>query len=146
MDKLFNSTFEISMRLLILLDEYDMPKTLDMLHVIDFMALYSALFGITEQNLNGDNDYKFSVFASHRESIHEALKALVLNGAIQAVSCCDGLAYIITPEGEDFCQSLESDYAKEYRVNARAVINIAANRSERSLVNAIYKLSASSFN
>ena len=63
MGRLFNSTFENSLRLLILLDEYDMPKSLDMLYAVDFMTLYSASFGITDQNLNGDNDYKFSVFA-----------------------------------------------------------------------------------
>ena len=65
MDRLFNSTFENSLRLLILLDEYDMPKSLDMLYAVDFMSLYGASFGITDQNLNGDNDYKFSVFFPH---------------------------------------------------------------------------------
>lgn len=145
MDRLFNSTFENSLRLLILLDEYDMPKSLDMLYAVDFMSLYGASFGITDQNLNGDNDYKFSVFASHRESIQEALKALVLNGTVQAVSYNEGLAYIITPEGEDFCLSLDSEYAKEYRKAAQAVIKTVSNRSERTVIDAIYKLSAKSF-
>ena len=145
MDRLFNSTFENSLRLLILLDEYDMPKSLDMLYAVDFMSLYGASFGITDQNLNGDNDYKFSVFASHRESIQEALKALVLNGTVQAVSYNEGLAYIITPEGEDFCLSLDSEYAKEYRKAAQAVIKTVANRSARTVIDAIYKLSAKSF-
>lgn len=144
MDGLFNSTFENSIRLLILLDEYDMPKTLDMLYAIDFMALYSASFGITDHNLNGDNDYKFSVFASHRESVKEALRELVLNGTAQAVGYEGGLSYIITPEGEDFCKSLESDYAREYRANAKAVIKATSGKSERVLIAAIYKLSARS--
>ncbi|EFV00619.1 hypothetical protein HMP0721_2436 [Pseudoramibacter alactolyticus ATCC 23263] len=145
MDKLFNSTFENSLRLLILLDEYDMPQTLDMLYVVDFMTVYSATFGITDQNLNGDNEYKFSVFASHREGVKEALKELVLDGTAQAVSYKEGLSYIITPEGEDFCESLDSDYAKEYRKNAQAVIKATANRSERTLISAVYKMSAKSF-
>ena len=140
-----NSTFENALRLLILLDAYDMPKSLDMLYAVDFMTLYSASFGITDQNLNGDNDYKFSVFASHRERIQEALRALVLNGTVQAVSYKDGLAYIITPEGEDFCQTLDSEYAKEYRKTAHAVIKMIADRSERTVIDAIYKLSAKSF-
>ena len=122
-----------------------MPQSLDMLYAVDFMALYSASFGITDQNLNGDNDYKFSVFASHRDSTQEALKFLVLNGTVQAVSYNEGLAYVITPEGEDYCKSLESDYAKEYRKNAKAVIKTVANRSERTVIDAIYKLSAKSF-
>ena len=145
MDRLFNSTFENSLRLLILLDEYDMPQTLDKLYVVDFMSLYSASLGVNDQNLNGDNEYKFSVFASHRGSVKEALRELVLNGTAQAVNYNSGLAYIITPEGEDFCKSLSSGYAKEYRENARAVIKTIANQSERELISAIYKLSAKSF-
>lgn len=145
MDRLFNSTFENSLRVLILLDESDMPQTLDMLYAVDFITLYSASFGITEQNLNGDNDYKFSVFASHRESVKEALKELVLNGTAQAVSYKDGLSYIITPEGEDYSKALNSEYAKEYRKNAKAVIRATATKTERALISAIYKMSAKSF-
>ena len=74
MDRLFNSTFENSLRLLILLDEYDMPQTLDMLYAVDFMTIYSKPFGLSEQNLNGDNDLKFSEFASQRDLVKEALK------------------------------------------------------------------------
>lgn len=145
MDTLFNSTFENSLRLLILLDEYDMPQTLDMLHAVDFMTLYGASFGITSRNLNGDNRYKFSVFASHREGVKEALRELVLDGTAQAVSYKNGLSYIITPEGEDFCTSLKSEYAKEYRSSACAVIKATENKSERTLISAIYKLSAQSY-
>ena len=76
MDRLFNSTFENSLRLLILLDEYDMPQTLDMLYAVDFMTIYSEPFGLSEQNLNGDNDLKFSEFASQRDLVKEALKEL----------------------------------------------------------------------
>lgn len=145
MEKLYNSTFENALRLLILLDEYDMPKTLDMLHVVDFMTLYSAAFGITDHNLNGDNKYKFSVFASHREAVKEALKELVLNGTAQAVSFEGGLCYIITPEGEDYSESFDSEYADEYRRIAQKVIRMTADRSERTLIDAVYKLSAKSY-
>ena len=98
MDRLFNSTFENSLRLLLLLDEYDMPQTLDMLYAVDFMTIYSEPFGLSEQNLNGDNDLKYSEFASQRDLVKEALKELVLNGTAEAVSYKDGLSYIITPE------------------------------------------------
>ena len=125
MEMLFNSTFENSLRLLILLDEYDLPKT--------------PRFGVTDRNLNGNNEYKFSVFASHRESVKEALKELVLNGTVLAVSYNHGLSYIISPEGEDFCGSLESDYAKEYRKNVKAVIKAVGNRSERTLISDVYE-------
>ena len=138
----FNSIFENSLRLLILLDIYDMPQTVDMLYAVDFMTVYGRSFGITETNLNGDNEYRFSEFASRREPVRAALKEMVLNGTAQAVSYKNGLAYIITPEGEDYCSSLVSEYANEYRNNANAVINRVAGRTERSIISAINKKSA----
>ena len=128
MDRLFNSTFENSLRLLILLDEYDMPQTLDMLYAVDFMTIYSKPFGLSEQNLNGDNDLKFSEFASQRDLVKEALKELVLNGNAEAVSYKDGLSYIITPEGEDYSGTLTSK-----------------GKSERSLIAEIFKLGGKSY-
>ena len=144
MNNLFNSTFENSLRILLLLNEYELPQTLDMIYVIDFMALYGASLGITDHNLNGDNDYKFSVFASHRECVKEALKELVLNGTAQAVSYKGELSYIVTPDGEDFSASLESDYASEYKRNVQAVLKATHGKTERSLISAVNKLSAKS--
>ena len=106
------------------------------------MTVYGKSFGITETNLNGDNEYRFSEFASRREPVRAALKEMVLNGTAQAVSYKKGLAYIITPEGEDYCESLESDYAKEYRHNAEKVISKMAGKTERAIISDINKKSA----
>lgn len=138
----FNTTFENSLRLLMLLDIYDLPQTVDMLYAIDFVTVYGKSFNITDSNLNGDNEYRFSEFASRRESVREALKELVLNGTVQAVSYRDGLAYIITPEGEDFCQSLKSQYAVEYKQSARIVIEHMTGKSARAIISNINKKSA----
>ena len=144
MDRLFNSTFENSLRLLLLLYEYDLPQTLDKLYAVDFMTLYSQAFGLADHNLNGENNFKFSEFASQRELVREALKELVLNGTAESVSYKNGLSFIITPEGETFCESLESDYAKEYRENAGNVIKATEDKSERTLIAEIYRLSEQS--
>lgn len=141
MDKLFNSDFENSLRLIILLDLYDMPQTMDMLYAVDFISVYGKTCGVTEANLNGDNEYQFSEFVSRRESVKAALKKLVLNGTAQAVIYHNGIGYIITPEGEELSQSLESEYAKEYRKNAQAAITAIANLSERTIINFINRLS-----
>lgn len=145
MDRLFNSTFENSLRLLILLDEYEMPQTLDMLYAVDFMTLYGVPFGVSNHNLQGDNDLKFSEFASQRELVKEALKELVLNGTAEAVGYKDGLSYVITTEGEDYCESLISEYACEYRKIARDVVKATKGKTERSLIAAIYKLGGKSY-
>jgi hypothetical protein len=146
MDRIFNSIFENTLRLLILLDEYDMPQTLDMLYAVDFMAMYGQPFGISDHNLHGDNDLKYSEFISQRELVKEALKELVLDNTAEAVSYKNGLSYIITSEGEDYCKSLNSEYAFEYRKLARKVINASEGKSERTLIATIYRLSEKSIN
>ncbi|HOT58821.1 MAG TPA: hypothetical protein PK074_09070 [Spirochaetales bacterium] len=144
-NKLFNTTFENALRLLILLDVYDYPQTMDMLYAVDFMATYGRTFNITEDNLNGDNQYKFSEFASRREAVKIALKALVLDGLVQALNLNDGITYTVSSDGEDYCNSLESEYATEYRRNAQLVIKSVAGKTERELISKINKMSARSF-
>lgn len=143
-NKLFNTTFENALRLLILLDVFNYPQTLDMLYAVDFMAAYGATFHITPSNLNGDNQYKFSEFASRREAVKLALKELVLHGMVQALNQNDGITYTISSEGEDYCSSLASEYASEYRNNAKLVIESAFGKSERELISGINKLSSKS--
>lgn len=144
MNVLFNSIFENELRILILLDVYDMPQTLDMLYAVDFITVYGRAFGISDTDLNGDNEYKFSEFASRRYSVQEALRELVLTGTVQAVNYMGSLSYVITPEGEDYCESLVSRYAKEYRANARAAVESVKGKSERSIISMINKQSARS--
>ena len=144
-NKLFNTTFENALRLLILLDVYDYPQTLDMLYAVDFMATYGRTFNIIEDNLNGDNQYKFSEFASRREAVKIALKALVLDGLVQALNLNDGITYTVSSDGEDYCNSLESEYATEYRRNVQLAIKSVAGKTERELISKINKMSARSF-
>jgi len=144
-NKLFNTTFENALRLLILLDVYDYPQTLDMLYAVDFMATYGRTFNIIEDNLNGDNQYKFSEFASRREAVKIALKALVLDGLVQALNLNDGITYTVSSDGEDYCNSLESEYATEYRRNVQLAIKSVAGKTERELISKINKMSAMSF-
>ena len=69
----------------------------------------------------------------------------MLDGTAQAVNYNNGLSYIITPEGEDFVESLNSEYANEYRRNAQAVIHTTAGKTERALIASIYKMSSEKF-
>lgn len=141
-DKLFNSDFENSLRLLILLDEFVMPKSLDMLYAADFMSAYGAVFHLSQSNLNGENPYMFSEFASRRGVVRAALKELVLDGFVVPVKLDKGFAYTISSEGEEYCQSLESEYAIEYRQVAARAVDFIGNKSERTVISMINSMSA----
>ncbi len=144
MQKIFNSRFENSLRIILLLDAFGISQNVDMLYAVDFMAVYGKTFGISDEDLNGDNQYKFSEFASRRSVVQNALKELVLDGLAKPYHIGSGIVFQITPEGKDFCRSLDSDYAQEYSMTARKAVELVDGKSERAVIAAINKMSAQS--
>ena len=144
MNKLFNSVFENSLRILLLLAEFDCRQSLDKIYATDFMVSYGATFGVSKSDLNGDNQYKFSEFASRREIVRQALKQLVLDGLVWPDNSAAGILYSITDAGREYGDTLDSEYAKEYRSIARKIVEIFSDVSERSIIEKINKMSAES--
>ena len=67
MQELFNSTFEVSLRLMLLLSTTgDIPMTVDRIAAYDVMTIYSRDFGLSDEVLHGDNEFGLSEFASRR--------------------------------------------------------------------------------
>lgn len=71
--RIFNSEFENELRLILLIDTFQKPQNADMIYVADFMVTYGHTFGIANQNLNGENMYKFSEFVSRRALVYKSL-------------------------------------------------------------------------
>ena len=75
MQKLFNSTFEVSLRLMLLLSVTgDVPMTVDRIAAYDVITIYSRDFGLSEEVLHGDNEFGLSEFASRRNKTQIALR------------------------------------------------------------------------
>lgn len=142
---IFNAPLENAIRLIILMDVFDKPQTLDMLYAIDFIAIYGETFGITNINLNGDNQYKFSEFASRRELVGLALREMVLDGFVKPMQIKDGIGYLLAGNGRAYCAELESKYAEEYKAAAVAAVMEYGRQSERAIMERINKLSTESF-
>lgn len=143
-NKLFNSAFENSLRILLLLTEFDSSQSLDKIYASDFMVSYGATFGVSESDLNGDNQYKFSEFASRREIVRLALKQLVLDGLVMPINSAFGILYAITNAGREYSNALASEYAEVYRCTAREIIKIVSDEPERTIIDKINKMSAES--
>lgn len=121
MTKLFNSTFEVSLRALLLLSQtVDVNMTIDRIVAYDFISLYSRHFDLADINLHGDNEYGFSELSARRTVMQAALKELVLDGLAKAIHRKNGFCYEITDTGEAFCQKQITDYANTYRRLASA--------------------------
>ncbi|HEY4601969.1 MAG TPA: ABC-three component system middle component 2 [Cerasibacillus sp.] len=138
MNSIFNSPFEISLRVIIILSEYeDSYLSADMITAIDFMSIYSNAFGLADTNLHGDNPFKFSELASRRELVQIALKELVANGFISVNSSKNGFMYFITNNGLRYSDSFESKYANTLREMVFKVREYTAHQSEKDVVNRI---------
>lgn len=78
MNNVFNTTFEVSLRVLLTLEVSEDKLSADMIAVSDFITVYGRDFGISSENLHGDNSYRFGEFGIRRELVKEAVKSLVL--------------------------------------------------------------------
>ena len=139
MTNVFNTTFEISLRVLLALDSSNNnPKTVDMITAIDFITVYGKDFGISEENLHGNNSYRFCELAVRRDLITGALKSLVLDELVSVQASEKGFTYEINGKGKAFCAEMESTYAKEYReatVKVQAYISLNKQKDILKLIN-----------
>ena len=51
MNKVFNSIFENSLRILLLLDEFCEAQNIDAIYIADFLALYGKPFGLSSESI-----------------------------------------------------------------------------------------------
>lgn len=138
MTRLFNTTFELSLRAVLLLSAAERKDmTLDRIAAYDFIAIYGRYFGVAENSLHGENDYSFSEFTSRRELLSAAIKKLVLDGLVRASHKRDGFCYEITNAGQDFSKKQTTEYAEAYKDMVRKTNEQFGNRDEIELLEVI---------
>lgn len=118
------STFEISLRILLMLNELS-PAELDeqQIGAIDFIAVYAADFGLLDENLHGYSNYRYSEFPAKKQLISAALKNLVLDGYVRLHPTSAGYSYSILDAGGNACNKFTSSYAKEYLLAVQSVLD-----------------------
>lgn len=145
MKDIFNTMFEVSLRILIVLNVTQSRLSIDRISALDFIAIYGKDFGVSEYNLHGDNNYRFSEYASKRNIISESLKNLVLRGYILPHCNKSGFTYSISKNGIIFCKSLNDDYAENYTAFVQKAHNMFASYSDRKLIYTINDYAISDF-
>ncbi|MBR3510363.1 MAG: hypothetical protein IKO03_16515 [Lachnospiraceae bacterium] len=121
--KLFNSVFEMELRILCLLASADGKEiSLDGMVALDFITCYSACFQLAFSNLHGSNDYMYGELSNRRSLAEDAIKGLVRRGLV-GVTVKQGYLFSITSKGRDYVMKLESQYARDYKMTAKAVLD-----------------------
>ena len=137
MNNIFNTSFEVSLRILIILNTVQTRLSIDRITDLDFIAIYGKDFGVSEYNLHGDNDYRFSEYTSKREIVSQALKELVLGGYIIPHCNKSGFNYSISRSGTMFCESLNDKYAEDFTNIVKKTNSLFLEHSDRKLIRSI---------
>lgn len=143
MNKVFNSTLEISLRiLLVLYSDESNGKNLDFIVTADFITIYAKDFGVSDANLHGNNEFSFAEYAARRSQVQDAIKALVIDRLISVSSQDDGFHYTISALGKQLCSSMTTEYSRTYLITANKTIDFMRNKNERKLIALISKEAA----
>ena len=129
----FNSTFEISLRMLLVLEGVRHELSIDKILSFDYLATYGKEFGVSTCNLHGENNYRFSELAAKRNIMNVAVKDLVLKGYVIPCYSKKGFLYKISNNGVAFCNSLNDIYAAQYHANILNVIERFSKYTELQL-------------
>ena len=114
-DRIFNTPFEMSLHVVLLLGVIHERATLDRITEYDFITVRAGEFGLDDGSLNGDSIFAFGELAAKRELVREALKGLVMDGVVDANDGKEGIIYSLTDSGRALDEGLVSEYASRYR-------------------------------
>ena len=133
-NKVFNTPFEFSLRVMLILACADEAKAVDEIAVLDFISVYGKAFGIAESNLHGDNEFKYGEFVARLNTIKQSVKSLAIDRFINAVPSKNGLTYMIAEGGKSYINSLQCDYAAEYREVVKCALTHIGRKSMREVI------------
>lgn len=143
-NKVFNTTFENMLRVLLLMDILPKPVNLDRLTALDFICIYGKKCKVMDKNLHGDNEFGFAEFTNKREKITEAIKLSVKNNYVTVGKSEEGLVYSLNDRGKEIVANIQSPYSRAYAIGARLVCRKFANYTDEAVLKYISKLATES--
>ena len=135
MSRLFNSVFEVSLRIVCILSVSRRVLSLEKIQLIDFVSTYGKDFGVAETNLHGNNEYKKSEQNARFFLIKSAIKKLVLEGLVQFTATKKGFRYFLSQNGKHLFNSLTDEYAEEFSKITKGLIDKSEEELKRIISN-----------
>ena len=140
-DRIFNTPFEMSLHVVLLLGVIHERATLDRITEYDFITVRAGEFGLDDGSLNGDSIFAFGELAAKRELVREALKGLVMDGVVDANDGKEGIIYSLTDSGRALDEGLEpiSDGDEKGEQKIQEQIGCRIGRDHKSAVHEDFK-------
>ena len=135
--KLFNSKFELALRILLILGQKE-SASLDKLLALDFITTYAFSFNLSKNNLHGDNAFHYSEITSLRSMLAKGISLLRMYNLLEInYSGRNGYEYHLTDLGHSIEDQLDDQYANDYRQVLSKVIGKYSRFSSKELMNLI---------
>lgn len=109
----FNTEFEISLRILLLLS-LENGISANRISAIDFISTYGKDFNVSKSDLNGTSFYRAAEYANRKKLVNSAIKRLVLKNMIHPQKSESGFVYFISNRGNVVAARFQSDYSVDY--------------------------------
>lgn len=135
MTQIFNTNFEVSRRILLLLSAFDRDLDIDIISVLDLIVTYSKNYDLGDENLHGDNKLSFSEITARRQLISHALKDLAFKNLLDVVVSANGFIYKINKKGLALCESMTSIYSVEYLKEAKKLNEKLSDKTNQQIIN-----------
>ena len=138
--KIFNTVFETSLRVILLLSEKS-PLTEIQITGIDFITTYAKYFDAGMMNLNGDGHVLLASYSSRQKVMKEAIKKLVVEDFTAPLQTKTGFVYCLTENGVKLAEDLRSEYACNYRTLVKKIPKQVFEMPDHKLIQLITELS-----
>lgn len=143
MNKLFNTEFETSLRLILLLKIAGKSGlSVDRAAIADYAAIYSKNCGLSDKNLNGDAVYSFSEFATKRLLVSNALITMVRCGIANVRTTGKGFIYVLSEDGKIAASKMQSSYATSYLRFAKESLGYFKNVADDRLMDSFNSIAS----
>lgn len=119
--KLLNSSIEVALRILILLDELNKEIDLQKLIFLDYALLHACDFDINQKNLVPASPFRKEELSIKSELLKNALKILCEKQLIDVVFNSNGIVYKNNELSKLFLKKISSEYAIEIKEQAKWV-------------------------
>lgn len=131
--KIYNTAYEIGIRILILLGQS--TKELDLQRIIfyDYLMIHYNDVNAAYESLHPDNPYHATELFVRRKLVQDALKLIGQKGLVEVKLSNKGIQYNITSLGINCLSYFESEYFTKLSEYSRLVIEEFNNYSDEEL-------------
>lgn len=116
--KIYNTQFEVAVRILILLVRCERPLDIEEITTYDYLLLHLGDVNDKIKSLHPDNPFHGIELYSKRNIIQDSITLLVSKGLLLCDYNLNGIAYKPTEIGADFLEYFESSYFHKLKKNA----------------------------